>query len=90
MANLKQSKKRFRQDKKRLLRNKSNLSRVKTFIKKFLVLIKTSTDLTFLKSNYFLLISEIDKSVKNGIFHRNKADRLKSFFNKKLKMISGM
>jgi len=89
LANLKQSKKRIGQDRKRYLRNRSNLSRVKTYIKKFLFFIK-SADVTLALSKYPLLVSEIDKSVKKGVFHKNKANRLKSFFSRKIKLISGM
>ncbi|HIH2762594.1 MAG TPA: 30S ribosomal protein S20 [Candidatus Azoamicus sp. MARI] len=89
MANLKQSKKRIRQDKKKYLRNRSNLSRVRTYIKKFLLCI-TKSDLALVLTKYPLLISEIDKSVRKGVFHRNKANRLKSFFSKKVKLMSGV
>lgn len=86
MANLKQSKKRMRQDKKRYFRNKSNLSRIRTFIKKFLFFIKSS-DVKSMSSKYSLLVSEIDKSVRRGVFHKNKANRLKSLFSKKVKLL---
>ena len=85
MANLKQSKKRIRQDKKKFLRNKSNRSRIKTFIKKFLKLILFKD--VSAKENYFKLVSEIDKSVRKNVFHKNKANRLKSLFDKKIKII---
>lgn len=89
MANLKKSKKRVKQDKKKFLRNKSNLSRIKTFIKKFLAIIKFQNKETIL-TNYPLLVSEIDKGVRKGVYHRNKASRLKSLFSKKIKNILGM
>lgn len=89
MANLKQSKKRIKQDKKKYLRNRRNVSRVKTFIKKFLVVLK-SLDNTSLLNDYPILVSEIDKSVRRGVFHKNKANRLKSLFNKKMKVVLGM
>lgn len=89
MANLKQSKKRVRQDKKKYFRNRRNLSRVKTYMKKFLFFIKTS-NISLVLSRYPALVSEIDKSVKKGVFHKNKANRLKSIFSKKVKLISGM
>lgn len=89
LANLKQSKKRIRQDKKKYLRNRSNLSRVKTYVKKFLFFIKI-LDIKSVLSKYPSLISEIDKGVRKGVFHKNKANRLKSVFTKKVKLISGM
>lgn len=89
MANLKQSKKRIKQDKKKYLRNRRNVSRVKTFIKKFLVVLK-SLDNKRLLNDYPILVSEIDKSVRRGVFHKNKANRLKSLFNKKIKIVLGV
>jgi len=89
LANLKQSKKRVRQDKKKRFLNKSNLSMVRTYIKKFLKLISIK-DFKLASKDYPLLVSKIDKSVCKGIFHKNKADRLKSRLNLKLKSLKGM
>lgn len=89
MANLKQSKKRVRQDIKKRLINKSNFSMVRTYIKKFLKLIDIK-DFKLASKDYPSLVSKIDKSVCKGIFHKNKASRLKSRLNIKLKSIIGM
>lgn len=89
MANLKQSKKRVKQDIKKRFINKSNLSQVKTYIKKFLKLIEIK-DFKLGSKYYPLLVSKIDKSVCNGVFHKNKASRLKSRLNAKLRSITGM
>lgn len=83
MANLKQSKKRIRQDIKRKCINKRNLSIVKTYIKTFLKSLELS-DLTVMQNKYRSMVSKIDKSVNNGVFHKNKASRLKCRLNAKL------
>ena len=85
MANLKQSKKRARQDLKKRLINKRNLSIVKTSVKNFLKLISLSKiDLAI--QNYSHVVSVIDKSVSKGVVHKNKAARLKSRLNSKLRI----
>ncbi len=83
MANLKQSKKRIRQDIKRKVINKRNLSIVKTYIKTFLKSLELS-DLIVMQKKYCSMVSKIDKSVNNGVFHKNKASRLKCRLNAKL------
>ncbi len=65
---------------KALKNNKENVlfkTKLKLTVKKFLV--KPSTD--GLKEVYSIL----DKAVKNGVYHKNKTDRLKSNYTKKLK-----
>ncbi|HFL8819456.1 MAG TPA: 30S ribosomal protein S20 [Candidatus Azoamicus sp. OHIO2] len=85
LANLKQSKKRARQDLKKRLINKRNLSIVKTSVKNFLKLISLSKiDLAI--QNYSHVVSVIDKSVSKGVVHKNKAARLKSRLNSKLRI----
>lgn len=85
MANIQQSKKRARQDLKKRVVNKRNLSIVKTVMKKFSKLVKTA-DYESASKLYPFLASKLDKSVSKGVFHKNKAARLKSRFNKKLKI----
>lgn len=89
MANLKQSIKRIRQNNKRKIINKINSSIVKTYIKKFLkvLIIKDSV---LAQKAFNIAVSKIDKSVVKGIFHKNKANRLKSRLSFKLKTIIGM
>ena len=84
MANLKQSKKRARQDLRKRTVNKRNLSIIKTFIKNFRKLIN-SGNFDAATKNYSLVVSKIDKGVAKGVYHRNKASRLKSRLNSKLK-----
>lgn len=85
MANLKQSKKRARQDLKKRLINKRNLSIIRTNIKKFLNLINLSY-FSEAAESYPNLVSIIDKGVAKGVIHRNKASRLKSRLNNKLRI----
>ena len=85
MANIQQSKKRARQDLKKKIVNRRNLSIVKTSIKKFLKFINNNEYAAAVEF-YPFLTAKIDKSVAKGIFHKNKASRLKSRFNKKIKI----
>lgn len=89
MANLKQSIKRVKQNNKRRIINRINLSIVRTYIKKFLKVLSLK-DLNLATDAYRLAVSRIDKSVTKGIFHKNKASRLKSRLNFKLKKSLGM
>ncbi len=84
MIRLKQSLKIEKQNHKKRLINKRNLSIVRTYIKKFLKFIDNS-DFGSAYKFYPNLVSKIDKSVIKGIFHKNKAARLKRKFNFKLK-----
>ncbi|HIH2762909.1 MAG TPA: 30S ribosomal protein S20 [Candidatus Azoamicus sp.] len=86
MANLKQSIKRIRQNNKRRLINKMTISIVKTYIKKFLKSLLVN-DFSLSLTAYSLATSKIDKSVTKGVFHKNKANRLKSRLFLKLKKI---
>lgn len=86
MANLKQSIKRIRQNNKRRLINKMTISIVKTYIKKFLKSLLVN-DFSLSLNAYSLATSKIDKSVTKGVFHKNKANRLKSRLFLKLKKI---
>ncbi len=70
MANIKSNKKRRRQDDKKYLRNKSLKSEIKTIIKKA----QEAKDVKDIN----LAIKLIDKAVTSGVFHKNKAARLKS------------
>ncbi len=86
LANLKQSIKRIRQNNKRRIINKINTSIVRTYIKKFLNSL-LSRDTSLILKAYSLASSKIDKSVTKGIFHKNKANRLKSRLFLKIKNI---
>lgn len=70
MANIKSNEKSRKQDYKRELRNKSKKSRVKTAIKK--------AKLNPSNENKNHAVKLIDSAVTSGVFHANKAARLKS------------
>ncbi len=74
MANIKSNEKSRRQDDKRELRNKSLKSEIKTAMK------KAQADLTKVSVNRAIKL--IDKAVTSGVFHENKAARLKSRMHK--------
>lgn len=70
MANIKSNDKSKRQDDKRNIRNKSLKSEIKTIMKK----VDTSKTEELVNE----AIKLIDKAVTSGVFHKNKAARLKS------------
>ena len=74
MANIKSNEKSRRQDDKRELRNKSLKSEIKTAMK------KAQVELTNDTVNHAVKL--IDKAVVSGVFHENKAARLKSRMHK--------
>lgn len=74
MANIKSNEKSRRQDDKRELRNKSLKSEIKTAMK------KAQAELTVVSVNSAVKL--IDKAVTKGVFHENKAARLKSRMHK--------
>lgn len=79
MAHHKSAKKRIRQSRARRLYNRYHLKTTKTFIKKFKLVTEKDKALQQLSQLY----SKIDKLVKRGIFHKNKAANLKSKLTKK-------
>ncbi len=76
MANIKSSKKDTRRTKTRTARNKTIRSRIKTLAKK----VDTAAD----KDSASALASAVDKAVKSGVVHPNKAARIKSKLAKKV------
>lgn len=91
MANIKSAKKRIKQSANNRLRNSSLRSRTVTFLKKARNAIESSKQNSTLidaaKSAVKSAMSHIDKMVPKGIFHKNKAARLKSRLNAKLKKL---
>ncbi len=75
--------KRERQSNERNLKNRITKSKVKTAFKKLIDSIEAK-DKKEIDANLKLYISEIDKAVKNGVFHSNKAARNKSRIMKKI------
>jgi small subunit ribosomal protein S20 len=84
VANTKQAAKRARQSKDRHLLNSSQKSRMRTAIKKVLVLIHTK-QIEAAQSEFRSTVSLIDKLAGRKRIHANKAARLKSRLNAKLR-----
>jgi small subunit ribosomal protein S20 len=76
LANIKSAKKRIKVIEKKTLRNKMVKSRAKTAIKKAINAISVGTD--SVDAVFRSAISEIDKAVSKGVYHRNTAARKKS------------
>lgn len=84
MAHHKSAKKRIRQSRARRLYNRYHLKTTKTLIKKFKLITEKEKALELLPQLY----SKIDKLVKRGIFHKNKAANLKSKLAKRAMSLS--
>lgn len=78
MANNPGAKKRIRQNATRRLRNRNQLSKTRTAMKN----LRKEEDKSAAEKLLPDTISLIDRCVKNNIFHRNKAARLKSSLTK--------
>ena len=87
MANSPQARKRASQNSVRRLRNHSQRSAVRTAIKKLDVAIE-SGDQESAKTAYQTSASMIDKATIKGLHHKNRAARLKSRLNKRVKEMS--
>lgn len=83
MANTVQAKKRVRQIEKRSLLRASQRSAVRTAIKKVLKAIGTDVDAA--KTEYKNMTKLVDQAARHHVIHPNKASRLKSRLNKRLK-----
>jgi len=84
MANIASAKKRAIQTVKRHAHNTALRSRAYTYIKKARTAIATSEN-TEAQAAVKAAFSQIDRMVPKGIFHKNKAGRLKSRLNASLK-----
>ncbi len=87
MANSPQTRKRARQNDKVRLHNRSYRSSVRTCIKAFLKLVQ-SADKDGATSAFKTAGSAIDKSAGKGLMHKNRASRLKSRLNARLRAIA--
>jgi len=87
LANSAQSRKRARQADKRRLHNRGLRSRMRTTIKKFLKLVEAG-DKEAAAAAYRETSSVVDKMTNKGIHHKNRAARMKSRLNARLKAIS--
>ena len=84
MANSPQARKRAKQNTVRRLANHSQRSVVRTAIKKLEAAI-ASGDQVVAKEAYRFSVSMIDKATVKGLHHKNRAARLKSRLNKRVK-----
>jgi small subunit ribosomal protein S20 len=84
VANSPQARKRAKQNTVRRLRNHSQRSSVRTAIKKLEAAIETG-DQAQAKDAYQESASIIDKATVKGLHHKNRAARLKSRLNKRVK-----
>ena len=80
MANSLSARKRARQSEKNRLRNASQRSFVRTRIKKVVSAIEAG-DKSAAEAAYKAAVPAIDRSVSQGLMHRNKAARHKSRLN---------
>ncbi len=87
MANTPQTRKRARQNTKRRSRNMSERAATRTYIKKFYKALNES-DLETTQESYRQACSRIDRSARKGLQHKNKAARLKSRMNARLKQLA--
>ncbi len=86
MANIKSAKKRARQSVKRRAHNMSRRSMLRTSIKRVLEAIQVGEG-SSASAVYVSTCSVLDKAVKAGLIHKNKAARHKSHLSQKLKAI---
>lgn len=83
MANIKSAQKRIEVSNRNQARNKSNTSKLKTQIKKFNKTVEAN-DIKAAEKMLPETFSVIDKSVTNGVLHKNAASNRKSALAKKL------
>lgn len=84
MANSPQARKRARQNSVRRLRNHSQRAAVRTAIKKLDAAIAAGNK-EAAQQEYKASVSMIDKATIKGLHHKNRAARLKSRLNKRVK-----
>lgn len=72
------------QNKKKQLRNRALKSRAKTANTSFEAALNKKDDPKDLKENLSTIFSLLDKGVKKGIYHKNKAARTKARLYKKI------
>lgn len=87
MANSAQARKRARQNTKRREANHSMRSMMRTYIKRVYSAIE-GNDKEAAQAAYTTAVSAIDKNAKRGLHHKNKAARLKSRMNTRIRAMS--
>lgn len=89
LANSPQARKRARQNTARRSRNMSARSSLRTAIKQFLKLVGGGApDVDAATAAYRAAVSSIDRAVSKGLHHKNRAARLKSRLNNRLRAAS--
>ncbi len=86
MANSPQAKKRARQAEKARMKNASQRSMVRTYIKK-VVAAANDKNLEQAQQSFKEAVPVIDRMADKGIIHKNKAARLKSRLNARVKAL---
>ena len=84
MANSPQARKRARQETQHRARNMAQRAAMRTHVKKYLKSIDGS-DIEVAEKDYRIAVSQVDRATRRGLHHRNKAARLKSHLNARLK-----
>ncbi|MDB4511825.1 30S ribosomal protein S20 [Arenicella sp.] len=87
MANSPQARKRAKQNSVRRVLKHSQRSQVRTAIKKLEAAI-TGGDSEAAKAAYTESVAMIDRATVKGLHHKNRAARLKSRLNKRVKLMS--
>lgn len=87
MANTAQAKKRVRQAQKARARNASQRSAMRTVVKKVLKAIEAK-DKNLANETFRYATAVLDRSASKGLIHKNKAARLKSRINAKIKALA--
>ena len=87
MANSSQARKRARQNTRRRTDNHSKRSMMRTYIKRVYKAIEEN-DRDAASSAYKEAVSYIDRNAKRGLQHKNKAARLKSRMNARIRAMS--
>ncbi|UAJ66073.1 30S ribosomal protein S20 [Candidatus Schneideria nysicola] len=86
MANIKSAKKRILTSEKRHKQNISKRSMIRTFIKKVYIAINSNDKKKALDA-FYSMQSIIDRNVKKGLLHKNKAARHKSNLMKRINVM---
>ena len=87
MANTIQARKRIRQNAKHRQHNAPLRSKMRSAVKRVLALIEAK-DKKALPEAYRVSVVELDKSVKRGMIHKNKAARHKRALNAHIKKLT--
>ena len=87
MANIKSAIKRAKQNIKRRLHNASARSMYRTYIKNVLKAVQAG-DLELAKSAFLKAQSVVDKAAGKKLIHKNKASRIKSRLNARVKAMA--